>query len=612
VKSWFNKTGEDSTLIACAKLLPKSDRRKLILVSILQLLLSFVDLIAVGIIGVLGALTVRGINSQEPGDRVSAILDFLHLSNFSFQETVAILGLLAGLLLVSRTLASVFLTRKTLFFLARRGAFLSSLLVSKLLTQSILVIQQRTSQLTVYSLTTGVEAIVLSILGTLVIMVSDVTILLVMAVGLFVVDPRTAVGAIVMFGLVGYVSYQLMHKRAKALGELNSRLQVESQEKIIEVLTSYRELTVSNRKGYYANVISNIRQNVSSANAEMVFMPNISKYVFESAVVLGAIVVSGIQFLLNDASRAVGTLSIFLAAGMRIAPAALRIQQGAIGIKTSIGAAKPTLHLIDQLNNVTPLTDSKASLDLLHEGFIPQIEIRNSSLTYPENGEPSVRDISLTVPEGSTLAFVGPSGAGKTTIIDILLGVLEPQIGEVLISGKKPADALRIWPGAISYVPQDIAIASGTIRENVALGYPPEMVIDELVVNALKVAGLFTFVQSLKNGVDTVVGERGTKISGGQRQRLGIARAMFTKPALLVLDEATSALDGETELQVSDAIRGLRGSTTVVLIAHRLSTVRDADKVVYMAEGRIVASGTFEEVRTRVPDFDRQAKLMGL
>jgi ABC-type multidrug transport system fused ATPase/permease subunit len=201
------------------------------------------------------------------------------------------------------------------------------------------------------------------------------------------------------------------------------------------------------------------------------------------------------------------------------------------------------------------------------------------------------------------LAFVGPSGAGKTTIIDVLLGVLEPQIGEVLISGKKPADALRIWPGAISYVPQDIAIASGTIRENVALGYPPEMAIDELVVDALKVAGLFTFVQSLKNGMDTVVGER---------QRLGIARAMFTKPALLVLDEATSALDGETELQVSDAIRGLRGSTTVVLIAHRLSTVRDADKVVYMAEGRIVASGTFEEVRTRVPDFDRQAKLMGL
>ena len=612
MKSRFGKSGEDSTLIACARLLPKSDRRKLILVSILQLALSFMDLVAVGIVGVLGALTIRGINSQEPGDRVSAILDFLQLSNFSFQQTVAILGLLAGFLLISRTLASIFLTRRTLFFLARRGAYISSLLVSKLLTQSILVIQQRTSQMTVYSLTAGVEAIVLTILGTLVIMVSDITILLVMAIGLFAVDPRTAVGAIIMFGLVGYVSYQLMHKRARALGELNSRMQVESHEKIIEVLTSYRELTVANRKGYYANSISDIRRNVSSTNAEMVFIPNISKYVFESAVVLGAIVVSGIQFLLNDASRAVGTLSIFLAAGMRIAPAALRLQQGAIAIKTSIGTAKPTLQLIDQLKDIKPLEISKNSLDLMHKGFIPRVEIRNSTLTYPENGEPSVREISLVVAEGSTLAFVGPSGAGKTTIIDILLGVLEPQMGEVLISGEKPADASRIWPGAIAYVPQDIAIASGTIRENVALGYPREIASDDLVMNALKVAGLDSFVNSLKDGIDTVVGERGTKISGGQRQRLGIARAMFTRPALLVLDEATSALDGETELRVSDAIRNLRGSTTVVLIAHRLSTVRDADKVVYMADGRVIASGTFDEVRTQVPDFDRQAVLMGL
>jgi ABC-type multidrug transport system fused ATPase/permease subunit len=612
VKSWFRKSGEDSTLIACAKLLPKSDRKKLILVSILQLLLSLVDLIAIGIVGVLGALTIRGINSQEPGNRVSAILDFLNLSNFSFQETVAILGLLAGVLLISRTLASVFLTRKTFFFLARRGAYISSLLVSKLLTQSILVIQQRTSQLTIYSLTSGVDAIVLRILGPLVAMVSDITILLVMAIGLFVVDPRTAVSAIVMFGLVGFASYRLMHKRAKAIGELNSKMEVRSQEKIIEVLTSYRELTVANRKSYYSRSISDVRQDVSNTNAEMAFMPNISKYIIESTVVFGALVVSGIQFLLNDASRAVGTLSIFLAAGMRIAPAALRLQQAAITIKSSIGTARPTLELINQLNDVKPIEISEDKLDLNHKGFIPQVEVRDSSLTYPENSEPSVRGVSLKVPEGSTLAFVGPSGAGKTTIIDILLGVLEPQMGEVLISGKIPAEASKLWPGAIAYVPQDIAIASGSIRENVALGYPLDIATDELVLNALKVAGLDTFVQSLKDGIDTVVGERGTKISGGQRQRLGIARAMFTKPALLVLDEATSALDGETELQVSDAIRNLRGSTTVILIAHRLSTVRDADKVVYMADGRIVAAGTFEEVRSQVPDFDRQAVLMGL
>lgn len=612
VNSWFKKLRADSTIVACARLLPESDRRKLIIVSILQFLLSAMDLLAIAIVGVLGALTIRGINSQEPGNRVNSVLNFFHLSNFSFQSTVAILGLLAGLLLISRTLASVFLTRKTYFFLARRGAYISSLLVSKLLTQSILVIQKRTSQLTIYSLTSGVEAIVLRILGPLVIMVSDVTILIVMAIGLFVVDPRMAIGAVVMFGFVGFASYRLMHKRAKAIGELNSEIEVKSQEKMIEVLTSYRELTVGNRKSFYAEEISDLRQQVSSTNAEMAFMPNISKYVIESTVVLGAILVSGIQFLLNDASRAVGTLSVFLAAGMRIAPAALRIQQSAIMIKSSIGAAKPTLELIHELNSANVIEASNTGIDLIHNGFTPEIEIKMTSLTYPGNLDPSIKDVSVSVPAGTTVAFVGPSGAGKTTIIDILLGVLHPQQGEILISGKHPSDAIRDWPGAIAYVPQDIAIASGTIRENVAMGYSRQVATDELVLNALEVAGLSNFVVSLKDGIDTVVGERGTKISGGQRQRLGIARAMFTKPALLVLDEATSALDGETELQVSDAIRNLRGSTTVVLIAHRLSTVRDADKVIYMAEGRIVASGTFEEVRTQVPDFDRQASLMGL
>jgi ABC-type multidrug transport system fused ATPase/permease subunit len=164
----------------------------------------------------------------------------------------------------------------------------------------------------------------------------------------------------------------------------------------------------------------------------------------------------------------------------------------------------------------------------------------------------------------------------------------------------------------VSYVPQDVVIASGTIRENVALGYPLEKATDELILSALKVAHLDEFVANLPQGIETQVGERGAKISGGQRQRLGIARAMFTRPHLLVLDEATSSLDGETEANISAAIHDLRGLTTVVIIAHRLSTVRSADQVVYLSNGNAVASGTFDEVRRAVPDLDRQAKIVGL
>jgi ABC-type multidrug transport system fused ATPase/permease subunit len=251
-------------------------------------------------------------------------------------------------------------------------------------------------------------------------------------------------------------------------------------------------------------------------------------------------------------------------------------------------------------------------LNLDHQGFTPEISIKDACLTYPTKDIPAVQDLNLQIPAGSSLAFVGPSGAGKTTIVDMILGVLSPDQGSIQISGYSPLESIKRWPGAISYVPQDVMISNGTIRENVALGYPLEVATDQLVFAALEIADLVDFVKSLPKGLDTEVGERGTKISGGQRQRLGIARAMFTNPLLLVLDEATSSLDGETELKVSDAIKDLGEKTTVILIAHRLSTVKDVDIVVYMAEGRIIAVGRFEEVRNKVSDFDRQAQLMGL
>ena len=341
-------------------------------------------------------------------------------------------------------------------------------------------------------------------------------------------------------------------------------------------------------------------------------MPYVSKYVIESTVLVGAVLIGAAQFFLQDAAHAIATLAIFLAAGTRIAPAVLRLQQGTVLIKTALGSAAPTLDLIDALGS-SPLTvNTDDKVDLLHEGFVSEISVKDVSLTYPDKSVPAIASVSLEIPAGTSIAFVGPSGAGKTTMIDILLGVLIPDSGSVLVSGLPPLLAVAKWPGAVSYVPQDVVIAAGTIRENSALGYPIAEATDELISEALKIANLDEFVASLPDGIDTQVGERGARISGGQRQRLGIARAMFTRPHLLVLDEATSSLDGETEASISEAIDAMRGSTTVVIIAHRLSTVRNADKVVYLSDGKVIATGSFEEVRKAVPDFDHQAKIMGL
>jgi ABC-type multidrug transport system fused ATPase/permease subunit len=182
----------------------------------------------------------------------------------------------------------------------------------------------------------------------------------------------------------------------------------------------------------------------------------------------------------------------------------------------------------------------------------------------------------------------------------------------VTISGETPQTAIQKWDGAVAYVPQDVFVINKTIRENLTLGYDSKSVPDNSITFALDTASLNDFVNSLPNGVNTEVGERGASLSGGQRQRLGIARALITDPHLLVLDEATSALDGETELRIAESINKLKGKCTVIMIAHRLSSIRNADKVIYMDGGRILAIGTFAQVRAQVPDFDKQAGIMGL
>jgi ABC-type multidrug transport system fused ATPase/permease subunit len=601
-----------STIGRSTRVLSLRDQQKIIAVTLLQIFLGALDLLGVLVIGLLGALSVTGVQSGQPGNRVNSALQFLHISELPFQSQAAILGISAVFLLVGRTLLSIFFTRRILFFFSRRGAEISANLISRLLSQSLLTIQIRTTQEILYSVTRGVEIITLQVLATSVVLVADVSLLIVMGIGLFAVDPFTASGTFLVFIFIGILLYRVMHVRAGFLGLENSRLSIKSNEKIVEVFSSYRESVVRNRRDYYAREIRKIRFDLADTLAEVSFMQYVSKYVIETSVVMGALLIGATQFVLRDATHAVATLAIFLAAGTRIAPAVLRIQQGAVQIRGSLGMAGPTLDMIVALGNAQFIENVNDSVDVIHEGFVANIEIKGATLTYPGKVDPAIVDVSLVIPAGSTVAIVGSSGAGKTTIIDVLLGVLNPDSGHVTIAGLPPHVTVAKWPGAVSYVPQDVVISNGSIRENVALGFPIEVASDDLVMSALKIANLEEFVLGLPQGIDTPMGERGTKISGGQRQRLGIARAMFTKPNLLVLDEATSSLDGETEASISGAIHRMKGSTTVVMIAHRLSTVRDADMVVYMAAGKVVAVGTFDEVRRMVPDFDRQAKLMGL
>ena len=585
------------------------DRKKIRLITVVQIFLGILDLIGVAIIGVLGALAINGIQSKAAGNRVQEILVILQIDGFAFQTQVAILGVLSAVTLVLRTVLSVIFTRRILFFLSRKSALISSNLVSRLFSQNLLEVQSKTSQELLYAILAGVNTICLGIVGTLVALATDLSLFVLMTIGLFLVDPIMAFGTFIIFGFAALVLYQLMNKRALEIGLQAAELSVKSNEMILEVLNSYREAIVRDRRSFYVSQIQRDRITMANNSAEMAFMPNISKYVLESVVIFGSLFIAAIQFLTQDVTRAVAVLAVFLAAGTRIAPAVLRLQQAAIQIKTSLGTARPTLNLIENLESYMPQPETTNECQFEYPNFNPEVDISNLYFSYTNSKLDTISEISLNIPRGTSVAFVGPSGAGKSTLIDLVLGLLKPKNGTVKVSNLDPSSAIKTWPGAIAYVPQDVLIVNGSIRDNVILGFPNQSHREFEIIRSLKIAQLWDFVESLPNGIDTNVGERGSKMSGGQRQRLGIARALFTNPKLLVLDEATSSLDGITESEISKSVAALSGEVTVIIIAHRLTTVRNVDKVVYLDKGKILSSGTFNEVRTKVPDFEVQAKL---
>jgi ABC-type multidrug transport system fused ATPase/permease subunit len=592
--------------------LSKEQKTKVLFVAIIQASLSILDLIGVAAIGLVGALAVTGVQSKNPGDRVGQALEILNIQDFTLQNQVAILGIFAAALFTARTILSIVLSRKILFFLSRCGAFISGNLVEKLLAQPLSTVQSKSSQETLFSVTQGVNALTVGLIGSVTTMFSDVVLLIVICLGLFAVDPTLAISTIVFLSVTALALYLMMSKRARKLGVLNGELSIFGDQKILEVLNSYREALIKNRREYYSNQIRDSRINLANVTAEFSFMPNISKYVIEISLVLGAVLISASQFLLQDASRAVATLGVFLAAGSRLAPAILRLQTSAIQIRLSGGQAKSTLELIDFLSTQDFNQTKSQGFRTDFEFFVPQIEINNLTYVHSNQKLPTLKKISINILPGELVALAGPSGAGKTTLVDCMIGALSTESGSVKISGLNPLEAIERWPGAIGYVPQDVVMLNATIKENVIFGYSADEVPESFVNDALLKAHLFDHVSGLENGIDSYVGDKGTKLSGGQRQRLGIARALVTKPRLLILDEATSSLDGKSEADISDSINEFRGEVTTIVIAHRLSTIRTADKVIYMNKGEIEFIGIFDEVRRNVPEFDNQAKLMGL
>jgi ABC-type multidrug transport system fused ATPase/permease subunit len=594
------------------ELLSPRFRKKYFLLTLAQSTLSLLDLVSVAVVGIIASVAVNGINQVEPGNTSTQVLEFFHLTSLSIQSQTVVLSVTVGIFLVSKSLLSLFLNRKVLNFLGQRSAELSEVLISKLIKQNALVIESKSAQELIYIATTGVNSIIVGVLGNFSSLVSDLALCVVLGVGLLIYSPLSTMLTIALLGSILLVLFVYLNRESQRLSKVQTSYGIRNASLLAELIENYRESVVRHRRGHFAAEIVRIRHELASIEAKQSWLPNISKYVIEITVTLFTLLLAYLQFSSKDAVHAVGSLAIFLVAGARLAPSLLRIQQFVISMNSHAIAAEPTLTLFNRMKSTDPEKVKSSEFSSEHVGFRPLIEIRNMKFSYPNAVNLEVKVSNFTIKPGEFVAIVGASGAGKTTLVDLILGILDPTSGSVAISSLPPEITFQRWPGAVGYVSQRINFPAGTVRSCVIGGFEGSNIPDEDIWDCLEKVQLSDYVRELPLCLDEPLGEKASKLSGGQRQRLAIARALLTRPRLLVMDEATSSLDSETETKVSQSIQNLHGEVTLLVVAHRLSTVRMADRILYMENGSVMGEGTFQELRETLPGFDKQARLMGL
>jgi len=462
------------------------------------------------------------------------------------------------------------------------------------------------------------------LLGSAITIIAEVFLFTIIGISLFIFDPVLTLLSGTFFGLIIFFLHTTLSRMSARNARTVTSTSIDTLTAVSDALNTYRETMVLNRRDLYIERYSNIVGKYARASASNTFIMEIPKYVLEASLYLGVLLLGVIQFLTKDWAAAATTVGLFLAAGSRVIPSLLRLQGAGITIRNAGIQAQPTFFMADFLKENPTLRGTIGGRQRMtaqeivrhlnegFDGFEASVHISKVSHSYPGSLKPTLNKVTLFIPSGTSTALVGSTGAGKSTLTDVILGVIDPDVGSVTIGEHSPREAINRWPGAVTYVPQAVALVEGTVRDNVALALPSEFIDDDLVWEALERAHLSQFLKTSREGLDTKVGERGFRLSGGQRQRLGIARALFTRPKLLIRDEATSSLDSETEQAITDTLCELEGQVTTITIAHRLATVRLADQLAFFKEGILVAKGSFEEIKDQVPDFRRQAALLGL
>jgi len=439
---------------------------------------------------------------------------------------------------------------------------------------------------------------------------SDGSTLLVLSLVVVLAAPLPGLVGVAYFTIVSMVFLRVFRAQTRRGGIINEQLNAESVKLLQEGIGGIRAHRLRGNEGWLSSRYRQNRLRQARLQRLFSFASELPRYYLEVLFVGGFAAITAVTTASEGRESALTTLAVLLGVGLRVLPSVSRVLGSLTNIRIARGAIEAILLDLDQLGinrlRDTPSTESPRQPSSAKP---PMIELRDVSFSYPSGSRAALQSVSLTIQAGSSLGIAGASGSGKSTLVDLLCGLRVPTSGEIFADGEGLIPGDQDWRWRVGLVPQDVFLIDDTIRSNVTFGLDVD---DDLVRRSLAIAQLTKFVEDSPEGLDTIIGERGTRLSGGQRQRIGIARALYGAPGLLILDEATSALDVETEKSVVDAISAIAGTVTLVVIAHRLSTIRRCDQVLYLQQGAVAANGSFEHVSTTVAEFDRAVTIAGL
>ncbi len=574
-------------------LLPKGDSVKLAILFLMMLIAALMEVAGIGMIPAFVSIVAdpERVLQYEPVERVFVALDI----NTSRDLLIWGGGSLVVIFVIKNIYIVGFYYIQARFVYKRNYSISRELMTSYMKAPYTFHLQRNTAEL-LRNTNQEVRLVVQQVIKPALEMARETVMVFAIITFLMIMEPLISVVVFLVLGSTVGVFLMVTQKKMKQYGRDEQVMRREMIKSVNQGLGGIKDARVLNREDEFINVFRKAAYRSSRMLTLKEFFTKIPKPVVETMAVVGIMLIAVTMVAQGrPISAIIPIMALFAMATVRLMPAIQQITSIMTRLRYSIVSVDP---IYDDLLELEPYRrssrDDRESEDQME--VKRSIEAIDIHYHYPESDEQALNGVSFSIPRGKAIAFIGSSGAGKTTVVDLLLGLLEPQKGEIKVDGVDITQNLSAWQRSIGYIPQFIYLADETLRNNIAFGLPDHKINNEKVWQAIRLAQLEELVHRLPEGLNTIIGERGTRLSGGQRQRVGIARALYHDPQILVMDEATSALDNITEKLIIEAIENLKGERTIIMVAHRLTTVMNCDLLYLMDSGKVIMAGTYREL----------------